>query len=190
MSNPTLRKSGAEPAVPEDKGRHTANAPASELAEIARDSKAGKGGSLLQALRRGPLYSYAVDTCAAISFSVPTCMFNEVIINNMELEESIRARGMGALAAVFTARPYGKFRDFVYSKTGTTEKSGIARRAAADMVASATFSPLYSCILLASGADLKHALSGTTTALVMGALTSAPYGIFLDKARRLFGASR
>lgn len=140
----------------------------------------------INALRKGA-YAYVVETTTAITFSTPIGMFNEMILNNMSLEQSVHSRILGDLVSMFTASPYSKFRNYVWEKFNTTDESNFFKKLGSDMAVSAAFTPTYSAILAASGADYKHVLAGTAASLAMSLLTSGPYGILLDKTKEFFG---
>ena len=71
------------------------------------------GSEKVERVKNNPAYQYAVDTFTMIAFSTPIAMANEVFIAGMDVEQSLKARGIATIVNILTARPYGKFRDYL-----------------------------------------------------------------------------
>ena len=130
---------------------------------------------------------FLADTFALAVFSTLAGMFVEVIIAGLTLAQSIQVRIAAVPVTLITARPYGLFRDWVFSASGADEGRPV-RRTLADMGAFVGFQlPIYTTILLLAGADLMQIVKACGTTTVILAISGRPYGLFLDFARRLFG---
>lgn len=128
-------------------------------------------------IKDNPIYQYAVDTTALISFSTPIAMANEVLIADMEVKDSLKARGLATLVNLAAARHYGKYRDYIFKKCKTTEKSGFWKKVGTDILSFSTFQlPLYTGIL-----------AGSATIAALSGFIGRPYGIYLDKLRKFCG---
>ncbi len=146
------------------------------------------GKERLDKIKDNPVYDYAVDTAAMVAFSTPIAMSNEVFVAGMTPLQSLQARGIATVVNAFTARPYGKYRDYLYKKMGINESTGFTKKAVTDTLTFATFqAPLYGAILAASGADLDQVIAGTATITAISSFLGRPYGAFLDVFRKFFG---
>jgi len=129
--------------------------------------------------------NFIADTLALVIFFTIASGLNELLVVGMEWHEILVSRGIGAVLMVATARPYGIWRDWFFSKVSpSTRLAGFAT----DCVALLSFQvPIYAAIILVGGADgagvLRGALSFAALMLVLG----RPYGLFLDFIRGLFG---
>jgi hypothetical protein len=131
---------------------------------------------------------FVADTLALVVFSTVAGMFVELVIAQMTLTQSVRARVTAIPIILVTARPYGVFRDWVFrlSKANT---GGQVRRALADIGTFVAFQvPVYATVLLSAGANLRQVAVACATATVILAISGRPYGLFLELCRRLFGA--
>jgi len=146
------------------------------------------GTERVERIKDNWIYQYAVDTAAMITFSTPIAMANEIFIADMEVEQSLKARGIATVVNLLTARPYGKFRDYLFKKCHTTEESGFIKKAATDILAFATFqAPLYAGILAVSGAKPENILVGSVVITGLSGFIGRPYGAYLDIVRKFFG---
>ncbi len=146
------------------------------------------GKERLEKIKYNPIYDYAVDTAAMIAFSTSIAMSNEVFVAEMTPLQSLKARGIVTVVNALTARPYGKYRDFVFEKAGINENTGFAKKAVTDTLTFTTFqAPLYGAILAVSGADLDQVIAGTATITAISSFLGRPYGVFLDIFRKFFG---
>lgn len=146
------------------------------------------GSEKIERLANNPAYKYAVDTSAMISFSTPIAMANEIFVADMDITDSLKARGIATIVNAFTARPYGKYRDFIFKKLKTTKESGFWKKYLTDVLAFATFqAPLYAGILAVSGAELEGVLAGSATITALSGFIGRPYGAYLDILRKSCG---
>ena len=135
-----------------------------------------------QAMRR-----FLADTFALVVFSTVAGMFVEVVIAQMTLTQSVRARVTAIPITLITARPYGGFRDWVF-RLSKADTGGQARRALADIGAFVVFQvPVYATVLLLAGANLRQIAAACATATIILAISGRPYGLLLELCRRLFG---
>jgi hypothetical protein len=143
------------------------------------------GSEKMEKLTDSSAYKYAVDTAAMVSFSTPIAMANEVFVADMDVTDSLKARGIATIVNAFTARPYGKYRDFIFKKLKTTKESGFWKKYFTDVLAFATFqAPLYAGILAVSGADPEGVLAGSATITALSGFIGRPYGAYLDVLRK------
>ena len=146
------------------------------------------GSEKVERVKNNPAYQYAVDTFTMIAFSTPIAMANEVFIAGMDVEQSLKARGIATIVNILTARPYGKFRDYLFKKCHTTDKSGFVKKTATDILAFASFqAPLYAGILAVSGAEPEKVLLGSAVITGISGFIGRPYGVCLDAVRKFFG---
>ena len=130
---------------------------------------------------------FLADTFALIVFSTGAGMFVELVIANMTLTQSALARVTAIPVILVTARPYGGFRDWVFT-ISRANTGGQVRRALADIGAFVAFQlPVYAAVLLLAGANLPQVAAACATATIILAISGRPYGIFLAMCRRLFG---
>ena len=146
------------------------------------------GEERLSRLKESPVYRYCVDTGAMIAFSIPVGMINEMMIAGMTLDQSLKSRAMGTIGNIITARPYGKFRDYVFDKFDVREDSGIIKRTLVDAGTFTAFQvPLYATILSLAGAEPDQVAKGCVGVVALSSLIGRPYGWFLDRFRTFFG---
>lgn len=128
--------------------------------------------------------TFVADTLALLLFFTTTGIINERIIAGMTWEQIFNARLLGALLMVPVARPYGIWRDWLMRRAKETRLS----RLFWDSIALMTFQvPIYAMIIAINGAKGGGLLSGILGAAVMMLVLGAPYGVFLNWVRRLFG---
>ena len=155
---------------------------------IAKGLERLLGKDKFERLRDSSAYKYAVDTVAMISFSTPIAMINEITVAGMGVIDSLKARGIATCVNLATARPYGKYRDWIFKKTKTDEKSGFFRKFFTDILAFATFqAPLYAGIISVSGADAEGVAKGTATITALSGIIGRPYGAYMDWLREQCG---
>jgi len=146
------------------------------------------GAERVERFKDNPIYKYAVDTVAMITFSTPIAMTNEIFIAGMSLEQSLKARGIATAVNMITARPYGQFRDYIFKLCHTTEQSGFWKKTGTDILAFALFqAPLYAGILAVSGAEPEKVLVGSAVITGISGFIGRPYGAYLDVLRQFFG---
>ena len=131
---------------------------------------------------------YLVDTGAMLLAAFPAGLFAEVILAGMTLGQSLHARFMAVWVDILTARPYGIYRDYIFSKFRTIESSSLLKKCLTDTFSYVTFQvPVYILILFIAGATFNQALIATVSATLFSSVSGRPYGMFLDWFRRLFG---
>ena len=146
------------------------------------------GSERAEKIASNPVYQYAVDTAAMITFSTPITMINEIFVAGMDVKQSLKARGIATIVNMFTARPYGKFRDYVFKRCKITEKSGFLKNAGTDILAFTLFqAPLYCGIFAVSGAEPKKVLVGSAVITGLSGFIGRPYGAYLDMVRKFSG---
>ncbi|PIN90812.1 hypothetical protein COU60_00525 [Candidatus Pacearchaeota archaeon CG10_big_fil_rev_8_21_14_0_10_34_76] len=140
-----------------------------------------------------------VDTLGLVSYSL-------VVGAGMDYSAGLRGFGILASRAYGTAinfptgAPYGKWRNFVYKKGKTTDKSSRFRKGVTELVAFNTFQvPLYATVIavgslasnLASNGELKvdmeNVLSGAKHLAMVSPLIGPTLGWYTEGLRKLFG---
>lgn len=135
-----------------------------------------------------PWKKFLVDTLATISASFPAGLFNEVVIAGMTLGQSLYARFMAIWIDLFTARPYGIYRDFIFTRFKTAEASSLFKKIMTDVFSYVTFQvPVYMLILFCAGATLNQVIIASSTCALFSTVSGRPFGMILDWFRRLFG---
>lgn len=128
-----------------------------------------------------------VDTLASVVFFTTLAASTELFIAGMSPREVITTRLIMIPIMIATGRPYGAYRDWCFVKTRPTVGWS---KTLVDAVAFVTFQlPIYAVTLMIAGADRGEiaTLLPTTAALML--ITSRPFGLFLEAARRLFGVT-
>lgn len=112
---------------------------------------------------------------------------SELLIARMSPGQTLISRAMAVPVMLATGRPYGMWRDFVFSRT---MPRGRITRTATDMGAFVTFQvPVYAAILWLAGAGGAQMATALGSATVLMVVLSRPYGLWLDWMRRVFGAA-
>lgn len=128
---------------------------------------------------------FLADTLALLTFFTVTGVLNERFLAGMDWSEVGRARAIGALLMVPTARPYGLWRDWLM---GRFAGPGALSRLAWDSAALLSFQvPLYALIIWAGGAEGAEILRGSAGAAGIMLLSGRPYGLWLELVRGWFG---
>lgn len=128
--------------------------------------------------------AFLADTLALIVFFTCTGILNERFVAGMDWSQIARARIIGAVLMVPSARPYGLYRDWVMRRAGPSRASQILW----DTVALLSFQvPIYAGIIALGGADGAQVLRGAAGAAVLMLALGRPYGVFLDFVRARFG---
>jgi hypothetical protein len=150
------------------------------------DSKENNEQTMLNLVtdRRDRRRAFIADTVALIVFFTTTGVLNERFVAGMHWDQVLHARILGAFLMVPVGRPYGVWRDFVMRCSSSERLS----RLLWDSVALVTFqTPIYAAIIAISGARGKGLWLGVLGATIMMLVLGAPYGVFLNFVRRLFG---
>ena len=135
------------------------------------------------ALRKGPIL--IADTLAMILFSLALGMFVEVVVAGMTVLQSLAARAASMPVNLITGRPYGWFRDRLFSLTGLRKESFL-QAALGDTIAFALFQmPLYVVVLLLAGATRAQIATSVASFTLLVACSGRVYGVFLDFCRSL-----
>lgn len=131
---------------------------------------------------------FLADTLAMIAFSSFGAMVIELFIAGMTLNQSMQVRYSTIPILLFTARPYGIFRDWFCKKVIISE-GGVMRRCAADAVAFMLFKgPIYILALIISGATFAQIAATCTSGAILLAFVGRPFGLLLDSVRLLLRA--
>ncbi len=139
-------------------------------------------------VKKSGFKQFLADTTASVTYSFVVGGLNELFVAGMTWEQMLKSRGMATAVNVALGRPYGKFRDYVFQKTKTTEKSGFFRKFFADVAAFATFwVPIYASILYLAGADRDQIMTACGTITAMSGVLGRPYGLYLDVIRKGLG---
>ena len=129
--------------------------------------------------------SFLADTLALLAFFTITGVLNERFVAGMSWDEVARARGIGAVLMVLTARPYGLWRGWML---GRFAGKGRASQLAWDTVALVSFQvPIYAAILLVGGATGTEVVRGCVGVTIIMLVSGRPYGLWLDLVRFWFG---
>jgi hypothetical protein len=128
------------------------------------------------------------DTVALIVFCTVAAGMVEVLVVGLSAAQLVQTRLAAIPAIVFTARPYGLWRDMIFRWFGAAE-GGPARAAMFDIVAFVSFqAPVYATILYFAGASIEQIALAIPSAAVAMVMAGRPYGVFLEWVRSLFGA--
>ncbi len=132
---------------------------------------------------------FVIDTLAMVTFSWVVGMIVEIFISGLTLGQSLQSRVTGTLANVLTGGIYGKFHDWLFKITNTTNKNQI-REFIVGTIAFVLFQvPLYVLILLSTGATVSQITIATATITVTSIFSGGPYEWFLTKIRHFFKVS-
>ncbi|WP_028694828.1 L-alanine exporter AlaE [Pseudomonas cremoricolorata] len=127
---------------------------------------------------------FIADTTALLIFFTLTGALNERFVAGMQWDQVINARLIGAALMIPVARPYGLWRDWLLTFSGTGRLSKLLW----DSLALVSFQvPIYAAIIAFSGASAEGLVKGVVGAALIMLLLGRPYGAFLNGVRRLFG---
>ena len=139
---------------------------------------------------RDKFKSYIVDAVALMLFSTALGAFAEIAISGMSLRQSMAVRLSAAPISLLVGRPYGLYRDRLFTWFQATEDARW-KAAAVDTLASVTFQmPLYILLLWFAGARLDQMGYAVATVLLLNLISGRPYGLFLLWCRRCFGVGK
>ncbi|MET4103504.1 hypothetical protein ABIE58_002946 [Roseovarius sp. MBR-78] len=125
--------------------------------------------------------SYFVDTAATVTFFTVVAALSEFLIAGMDPRQVLIARLIMIPIMMVTARPYGLWRDWFFSKT--RPKRWIAT-VACDIIAFIIFQvPVYVATLALAGATASEIVAAVSASIVFMILLSRPFGIYLDAVR-------
>ncbi|NLA90603.1 MAG: L-alanine exporter AlaE [Synergistaceae bacterium] len=135
--------------------------------------------------RRERIGFLVADIAAMIIFSTAMCMFIEIFIAKLTLFQSITARIAAIPVNLITGRPYGWFRDRLFTTLGI-DRTSTWKMILGDTVAFVIFQvPLYVIVLLLAEANWSQIAISSAFMTAAFSLAGRPYGIFLDFCRRL-----
>lgn len=130
---------------------------------------------------------FLADTVAMITFSWVIGMVIEMGIAGLTLGQSLQSRISGVAANLLTGGLYGKFRDWLFTVTKTTNESGWLREMFVGTLAFVSFQvPLYTAILWSTGATIGQIGAAVGTVTVLSTFIGGPYDMFLVLVRHLF----
>ncbi len=138
----------------------------------------------------------AADTgaaAAALGIAGVIGAFRDMVVFGLSFSQYAGSRGAMALAPLALGRPYGVFRDWLLSLSGTTEESARWQRWGADSFAgfianAVCYAPLYAASLLAAGAETRQIALAVGASMLASAAAGRPYGWLIEKARSWCGA--
>jgi len=133
-------------------------------------------------------WNFSVESFTMNSFSYVFAAPIELCIAGMDLSEHLYTRLAGVVSNTLFGRPYGKIRDWFFSKVGINEKSNRLKKYLADtLVFGAVQIPLYCVNMVIAGAEPDEIFASAAPALVFSGALGGPYGWYLDKVRRKCG---
>jgi len=128
---------------------------------------------------------FIADTFALVTFALVVGMFIEVVVSGLTLEQSFQSRLLAIPLNVIVARPYGLYRDWLFSIINTENKGRIID-CIIDIIAFLTFMiPQYIAVLWWVGAQADQILIACTSAIIMSVVVGRPYGLYLVFCRRI-----
>ncbi|MBS3079726.1 L-alanine exporter AlaE [Candidatus Pacearchaeota archaeon] len=135
------------------------------------------------------MVSYALVVGAGIDYSA-----------GLDAMGIVSARAYGTAINIPTGGPYGKWRNFVYKKTKTTDQSSKLKKYVAELLSFNSFQvPLYATVvavgslasnLLANGEfkiDFNKVSTGAQHLAMASPLIGPTLGLYTEGLRRLFG---
>ena len=127
------------------------------------------------------------DTLALVTFAFAVGMFAEVVVSGLSLYQSLQSRLMAIPLNTAVARPYGMYRDWLFSRTRGRQRGKLLQMAV-DIFAMWTFMmPQYAAVLFFVGAAPGQIFTACVTISVLMLLIGRPYGLYLELWRRIFG---
>jgi len=152
-------------------------------------NKAETGSFLKRMLRKdSAAYAYIVDTASTLAFYIPVCTAEEVWIAGMSLGQSLKTRALGIVTTSIFGRPYGKFRDYAFKTTKTTDSSSFLRKAVVDTSALMVFwMPMYVGQMYLAGASKRSIIIASAIAVPLSLVEGRPFGMFMDWMRKKAG---
>ena len=125
--------------------------------------------------------SYFVDTAATVTFFTVVAALSELLIAGMGPTQVLIARLIMIPVMMVTARPYGLWRDWFFSKT---RPQRWLTNLVGDIIAFITFQvPVYVATLALAGANASEIAAAVSASIVFMILLSRPFGIYLQAVR-------
>jgi len=105
--------------------------------------------------------------------------------------EIITTRSIAAIVNSLTGRLYGIWRDrFQRLVQGYLQRWDFVRNYLVDTAAFISFQlPLYWICAFLGGARMREVLAASAGLTLLAGLSGGPYGLFLDRCRRIFGVT-
>ena len=141
-----------------------------EQNEDTLDSRA----SILEKAKK-EIINYLIDTTAKVGCYAPVMATMEAY-NGLNEKQILQSRAIAALTDVFVARVYTKTADYLSKKFNVDIKKGGLKAWALDTLAMiGVYTPVYTGILAANGADAKQIGSLLVMGAGIAATTSRPF---------------
>jgi len=130
---------------------------------------------------------YFVDTTATVVFFTIVAAASELFVAGMDPKQVLTARLIMIPVMMITARPYGLWRDWFFSKFRPQRWMASV---ACDIGAFLTFQvPVYVFTLVVAGANASEIGAAVSAAVVSMVLLSRPFGVYLEVLRGWAGTS-
>lgn len=127
---------------------------------------------------------FIVDTLSTVVFFSIVATFSELVIAGMNPAEVLTTRLVMVPIMILTGRPYTGWRDLLHRQIRPNSRFGAALT---DIGAFLSFQvPVYGATLMLAGTSLKEAAVAILSAIVFMILLARPFGLFVDRVRRLF----
>jgi hypothetical protein len=125
------------------------------------------------------------DTFALVTFAFAVGMFVEVVVSGLTLNQSLQSRLMAIPLNMIIARPYGVYRDWLFSAMDARCRGQLAR-AGLDIFGFITFMlPQYAFVLWVIGADFLQILTASASVMTLSLVIGRPYGLYLGLCRNM-----
>ena len=125
--------------------------------------------------------NYFIDTAATITFFTVIAALSELLIAGMNPTQVLIARLIMMPVMMVTARPYGLWRDWFFSKT---RPQRWLTNVVGDIIVFITFQvPVYVATLALAGANPSEIAAAVSASIVFMILLSRPFGIYLEAVR-------
>lgn len=125
------------------------------------------------------------DTFAMVTFAFVVGMFVETILSGLTLNQSFQSRILAIPLNFIVARPYGMYRDWLFSLGGRIR--GRFAKILLDILAFLSFIlPQYAVVLWWVGAEFYQIVTACVTLASMSLAIGRPYGLYMVFCRRLF----
>jgi hypothetical protein len=119
--------------------------------------------------------SYFIDTAATVTFFTVVAALSELLIAGMDPKQVLIARLIMIPVMMATARPYGLWRDWFFSKTRPQRR---ITNVVCDIIAFITFQvPVYVVTLALAGATASEIAAAVSASIVFMILLSRPRSI-------------
>jgi len=142
------------------------------------------------ALIRDTAVDLIADTFALVTFAFIVGMFVEVVLSGLTFQQSFQSRLFAIPLNSIVARPYGRYRDWMFAVT-KAERKGRTVRIAADIAAFSTFMiPQYAAVLVWVGAAPSQIFVACATVVVLSLAVGRPFGLYLVFCRKILEAFR